>query len=284
MREALSRLLLLLCCCVLCAALRSVAGAVRSERERHWTALVGRETTRRPALREREATESVLLSRISMWRSTFSRCRRQEFFTLSFASGASFANQKKLLLLLLHSTLRPSFQQEAPLFLPFRLRSPRAPARPRARVLCSCVSEQETLSLLTEQESAQTFDAFLLPPPLFFSSFASLDLKKCYDGLRRDRDRGHGVERGAPGLYLCVPVRRRVPDHQGERKEELEEGEKRVAVARFSRQAAAEASCGQHEELELALKHSTTTAGDPATPIQGLDLSLQSRWCRVEGR
>jgi len=30
------------------------------------------------------------------------------------------------------------------------------------------VSEQETLSLLTEQESAQTFDAFLLPPPLFF--------------------------------------------------------------------------------------------------------------------
>ena len=175
MREALSRLLLLLCYCVLRAALRSVAGAVRSERERHWTALVGRETTRRPALREREATESVLLSRISMWRSTFSRCRRQEFFTLSFASGASFANQKKLLLLLLHSTLRPSFQQEAPLFLPFRLRSPRAPARPRARVLCSCVSEQETLSLLTEQESAQTFDAFLLPPPLFFSSFASLD-------------------------------------------------------------------------------------------------------------
>lgn len=174
MREALSRLLLLLCCCVLCAALRSVAGAVRSERERHWTALVGRETTRRPALREREATESVLLSRISMWRSTFSRCRRQEFFTLSFASGASFANQKKVLLLL-HSTLRPSFQQEAPLFLPFRLRSPRAPAHPRARVLCSCVSEQETLSLLTEQESAQTFDAFLLPPPLFFSSFASLD-------------------------------------------------------------------------------------------------------------
>ena len=130
MREALSRLLLLLCYCVLRAALRSVAGAVRSERERHWTALVGRETTRRPALREREATESVLLSRISMWRSTFSRCRRQEFFTLSFASGASFANQKKLLLLLLHSTLRPSFQQEAPLFLPFRLRSPRAPARP----------------------------------------------------------------------------------------------------------------------------------------------------------
>jgi len=133
MREALSRLLLLLCCCVLCAALRSVAGAVRSERERHWTALVGRETTRRPALREREATESVLLSRISMWRSTFSRCRRQEFFTLSFASGASFANQKKVTSSSFAFDAPPHFSTRGAAFfaLPSSLAArARAPARP----------------------------------------------------------------------------------------------------------------------------------------------------------
>ena len=133
MREALSRLLLLLCCCVLCAALRSVAGAVRSERERHWTALVGRETTRRPALREREATESVLLSRISMWRSTFSRCRRQEFFTLSFASGASFANQKKVTSSSFAFDAPPLFSTRGAAFfaLPSSLAArARAPARP----------------------------------------------------------------------------------------------------------------------------------------------------------
>ena len=66
---------------------------------------------------------------------------------------------------------------------------------------------------------------------------------------------------------------------------ERKRGDRRSESLSSFEQAAA--SLREHDEEKKKIrpyKHSTTTAVDPATSVQGLDLSLQSRWWRVVGQ